>query len=166
MVRSTARRCPAEVLADGAAGQKYGHSARSAMGIAKYFGGEPFFRQATVQGLFGVSLSASTIFEQCEQLADALNPIYRALQRAAASATLFYLDDTTHRILEAKPVEKTRNGVTRLRTGGATPRRCWRIAERGGASRIVLFQTNVGHAGEWMDEILKPTASPGSGRRS
>ena len=152
---------PSDVLADGAAGQKYGHSARSAMSIAKYFGGEPFFRQQTVQGLFGVSLSASTIFEQCEQLSDALNPVYRALQRAAAAAALFYLDDTTHRILEAKPVEKTRNGVTRLRTG-VYASAVLAIAEElreaadspGRERRIVLFQTNVGHAGEWMDEIL------------
>ena len=153
---------PSDVLADGAAGQKYGHSARSAMSIAKYFGGEPFFRQQTVQGLFGVSLSASTIFEQCEQLSDALNPVYRALQRAAAAAALFYLDDTTHRILEAKPVEKTRNGVTRLRTGVyasavlaiAEEQRQEAAGSAGRERRIVLFQTNVGHAGEWMDEIL------------
>ena len=155
---------PADVLADGAAGQKYGHSARSVMAISKYFGGDPFFRQQTVQGLFGVSLSASTIFEQCEPVADALHPVYRALQRAAAGAGLFYLDDTTHRILEAKPVEKTRNGVTRLRTGVYASAVLAIVAERQAEAsacerRVVLFQTNVGHAGEWMDEILGQRAA-------
>ena len=152
---------PDAVLADGAAGQKYGHSARSVMAISKYFGGDPFFRQRTVQGLFGMSLSASTIFEQCEPVADALHPVYRALQRAAAGAGagLFYLDDTTHRILEAKPVEKTRNGVTRLRTGVYASAVLAIVnqqhAERAACERrVVLFQTNIGHAGEWMDEIL------------
>lgn len=150
---------PGDVLADGAAGQRYGYSARAAMAIYKHFGGQPYHREQTLQGLFGVALSASTVFEQCEQVADALNPVYRALQRHAATAGLFYLDDTTHRILGAKPVEKTRNGKTRLRTGVYASAVLGLVTEqaheaRACERRVVLFQTSIGQAGEWMDEIL------------
>lgn len=47
---------PGDVLADGAAGQRYGYSARSAMAIYKHFGGQPYHREQTLQGLFGVAL--------------------------------------------------------------------------------------------------------------
>lgn len=163
---------PSEVLADGAAGQQYGYSARAIMGIAKCFGGDPFFRQHTVQGLLGVSLPSSTIFDQCEALSTALNPIYRALQVKAAGADLFYIDDTWHRILEAKPVKKQRGNRTVERSGvyasamlaivheaattadpASAPTRA--PDDESAERRIVLFKTNIGHAGEWLEEILK-----------
>jgi len=159
---------PAEVLDDGAAGQAYGFSARALMGIAKYFGGDPFFRQHTMQELLGVSLAASTIFDQCEHLSTALNPVYRALQRHAAGAALFHIDDTTHRILSAQPVLKQRGGRETLRRGvyasamlALVPEP---VADEGNEAhesgdaaitrRLVLYQTNIGHAGEWLDEVL------------
>ena len=156
---------PAEVVADGGRDQRYGYTAIALMGIVKYFGGEPFFRSMTIQGLLGLSLSASTIFDQCERLSTVLNPVFRALQREAAKAALMYIDDTTHRILDARPVEKTRNGVKRLRTGVYASALLGIVHDpppgdgaRGAASdserSIVLFRTDIGHAGEWLDEIL------------
>jgi len=155
---------PEAVTADGAAGQAYGYSARAVMGIAKYFDADPFFRQQTVQGLFGLSLSASTIFDQCELLADALNPLYRALQRVVAGSAVFHIDDTTHRILEAKPVKKRRGGVERTRSGVYASALLGTVRDdeggRDGADggeaerRVVLYQTNIGHAGEWLEQIL------------
>ena len=152
---------PAEVLADGAAGQAYGYSARAVMGIAKYFDADPFFRQQTVQGLFGLSIRASTIFDQCELLADALNPVYRALQRAVAASAVFHIDDTTHRILEARPVKKRRGGVERTRSGVYASALLGTVRDDGGGRdggdaerRVVLYQTNIGHAGEWLEQVL------------
>ena len=149
---------PEAVLADGAAGQAYGYSARAVMGIAKYFDADPFFRQQTVQGLFGLSLSASTIFDQCELLADALNPVYRALQRAVAASSVFHIDDTTHRILDAAPVKKRRGGVERTRSGVYASALLGTVVDDGGDGEserpIVLYQTNIGHAGEWLEQIL------------
>ena len=155
---------PEAVTADGAAGQAYGYSARAVMGIAKYFDADPFFRQQTVQGLFGLSLSASTIFDQCERLADALNPVYRALQRAVAGSAVFHIDDTTHRILEARPVKKRRGGVERTRSGVYASALLGTVRDDGGGRddadggeaerRVVLYQTNIGHAGEWLEHIL------------
>lgn len=152
---------PEAVRADGARGDKYGYSALALMGIAKYFGGDPFFRHMTVQGLLGVKLHASTIFDQCERLATALHPVYRALQRAAATAALIHIDDTTHRILSAVPVKKQRGGQARLRSGVYASMLFAAVhdppSEDGGERaerRIALVQTNIGHAGEWLDEVL------------
>lgn len=149
---------PEAVTADGAAGQAYGYSARAVMGIAKYFDADPFFRQQTVQGLFGLSLSASTIFDQCELLADALNPVYRALQRAVAGSAVFHIDDTTHRILEATPVKRRRGGVERTRTGVYASALLGTVTDDGGEGQserpVALYQTNIGHAGEWLEQIL------------
>jgi len=147
---------PPEVLADGEVGQVYGYSARTVMAIAKYFDGDPFFRQQTVQGLFGQSLSASTIFDQCERVADALNPVVRALRRAAAASAVFHIDDTTNRVLDAVPISKTRGKVTRLRSGVYTSVLSGTVSDpqEDRAWRVVLYQTNIGHAGEWLEQIL------------
>jgi len=143
---------PEHVTADGPRDQQYGYSARSVLCIGKYFAGSPFYRQEHINGLLGMSISASTIFDQCEKVANALNPVFKAIKRVAADATLFYLDDTTNRILEQKPVmKKSRDGRDRLRSGIYTSA-VLAIADDG--KRLVLFQTNIGHAGEFMQEIL------------
>lgn len=148
---------PPDVLADGPPEQLYGYSARSVMAIYKYFAGSPFYRQQSVQGLLGGHVSASTIFDQCEQVANALNPIFKAMIIEAADAPLMHLDDTTHRILRQGPVTKTRGGRKRVRTGVYTSA-VLALAEQ----RLVLFQTSVGHAGEWVEELLarRDAASP------
>ena len=143
---------PDHVTADGPRDQQYGYSARSVLCISKYFAGSPFYRQEHINGLLGTSISASTIFDQCEKVANALNPIFKAIKRTAANATLFYLDDTTNRILEQKPVmKKSRDGRERLRSGIYTSAV---LAITEDKKRLVLFETNVGHAGEFMHEIL------------
>ena len=154
---------PPEVLADGEAGQTYGYSARTVMAIDKCFDADPFFRQQTVQGLFGRSLSASTIFDQIEHVADALNPVYRALVRAVAASELFHIDDTSHRILDAVPIVKRRGNTTRMRSGVYCSVLSGEVTDVDGeaavaaaeaAYRVVLYQTNIGNAGEWLEEVL------------
>jgi hypothetical protein len=124
------------------------------MAIYKYFAGHPFYRQETLQGLLGGHLSASTIFDQCEHVANALNPIFKAMILIAAEAPLLHLDDTTHRILRQEPVVKSRGGKKRVRTGVYTSAVLALLPEQ----RVVLFQTNVGHAGEWVEELLQGRA--------
>lgn len=152
---------PEHVTADGPRDQQYGYSARSVMAIGKYFAGSPFYRQEPINGLLGAPIAASTIFDQCEKVANALNPVFKAIKRIAANASLFYLDDTTNRILEQQPVMKTsRDGRQRLRSGIYTSAI---LAIDADERRLVLFQTNVGHAGEFMQEILSardPTRAP------
>lgn len=68
---------PAEVLEDGSSNQKYGFSARSIMGINKYFAGSPYYRQESLQSLLGMPITASTIFDQCEHLARLFSALVR-----------------------------------------------------------------------------------------
>ena len=144
---------PDEVKADGEANQKYGYSSRSIMVIAKYAMGSPFYRQGSLQDLLGVPVSASTIFDQAEYLANDIYPVLKELMRIAANAKHYYLDDTTNRILDQKPIiKKQRNSdKTRLRTGIYTS---GVIATTLDDQHIVLFQTDIGYAGEFIDSIL------------
>jgi hypothetical protein len=153
---------PDAVQQDGPAEQTYGYSARALMAIQKYFAGAPFYRQQTLQQLFGMPVSASTIFDQCEQLANALHPVVACLVARAGEAILYFIDDTTHRILAQGPVNKPdrRTGKPKERTGVYTS---GMIAVLADGHHCFLYQTNVGHAGEWLDEILRarpPTAPP------
>jgi transposase len=68
-----------EVAQDGGIDQKYGYSARAIIGIHKHFAGLPFYRQQTLQQMLGLPVGASTAFDQCEQLANDLQPVFRAL---------------------------------------------------------------------------------------
>lgn len=144
---------PDEVLDDGHEQQKYGYSARSLMAIHKYFAGLPYYRQGSIQKLLGVKITASTVFDQVEYVANDIYPVYQALVGLAADAGHYYLDDTGRRILEAGPIEKAvRNSdKTQMRSGVYTS---GIIATTRENHNIVLFETNIGHAGEFIDSIL------------
>jgi len=152
---------PETIQQDGPAEQTYGYSARALMAIQKYFAGAPFYRQQTLQQLFGMPVSASTVFDQCEQLANAIRPLFACLLALAGTAGLYFIDDTTHRILTQGPVSKPdrRTGKPKVRSGVYTS---GMIAVLAGGQRCLLYQTNVGHAGEWLDEILsgRPATAP------
>ena len=145
---------PKDVIADGDANQKYGYSARSLIGINKYYMGAPFYRQEALQDILGMPIAASTQFDQCEKLADHLHAVYKVLINASANAVHFYLDDTTHRILDQteiiKPQRKTKKQQRRTGTYASGL-----IATLEDGHHIVLFKTNIGHAGEWIDEVLE-----------
>mgnify|MGYP002865185091 CR=1 FL=1 len=147
-----AAKLPKEVLEDGGSNQKYGYTARSLMSIYKYFSGMPFFRQETLQSIFHCHISASSIFDQSEQVANMIKPVFDHLKILASSAKHFHLDDTTNKILEAKPVLKKRRGSNKevLRTGVYSSGLIATLEDKD----IVLFQTNIAHAGEFIDEIL------------
>lgn len=145
---------PQSVQEDGDISQKYGYSARAIMAIHKHFAGLPMYRQQTLQQMFGVPVSASTIFDQNEQVANAIQPIYLALQQLAGSANHYHLDDTGNRILNQGTVDKPdrKTGKRQPRSGVYTS---GVIATMADGQPIILFQTNIGHAGEWLDEILR-----------
>lgn len=137
---------------DGELKHKYGYSARALMAVSKYYAGSPFYRQGSMQSLLGVSISASTIFDQTEYLANDVFPVFNILCALAADARHYYMDDTTHRILSQKEVLKTsRDGKLRKRTGVYTSGLIATVTDN---QHIVLFKTNIGHAGEFIDEIL------------
>ncbi|MDF5089031.1 transposase, partial [Vibrio parahaemolyticus] len=97
---------PDDVVEDGGPSQKYGYSARTLMALHKFFAGAPYYRQESMQALMGVKLTASTIFDQVELVANSLQPVYNLLRIFAANAEHYYLDDTSNRILDKVPIEK------------------------------------------------------------
>jgi hypothetical protein len=145
---------PPAVLADGDANQMYGYSARTLMVIDKFFSGLPYYHQANLADIFGHSVSASTIFDQCEHVADAIMPVFYELKRLAATAYQFLLDDTRNRILEQKPEWRDKpNGQGQvLRTGVYSS---GLIAQLADGCEVILFETSLGHAGEHLGDILK-----------
>jgi len=145
---------PDVVLDDGDVNQMYGYSARTLMVIDKFFSGLPYYHQANLADIFGHSISASTIFDQCEHVADAVMPVFYELKRQAATAYQFLLDDTRNRILEQKPELRDKpNGKGQvLRTGVYSS---GLIAQLSDGHAVVLFETSLGHAGEHLDSILK-----------
>ncbi|MEJ2327016.1 MAG: IS66 family transposase [Chromatiaceae bacterium] len=147
---------PAEVAQDGNRYQRYGYSARTMMAINKCYMGSPYYRQESLQSLLGRPVTASTIFDQCAHLADDVMPVWEALQQVAANAGHFHIDDTGNRILSETAIEKPqRNGKgTRKRTGVYSSCLIATLDGEDQARLVVLFQTNIGHAGEWIDTIL------------
>lgn len=145
---------PDEVKADGEPRQKYGHSARSVMAIHKYFGGSPFYRQGSLQQLFGMPVSASSVFDQCEAVADAGLPVFNQMKKGAAGAVHYHIDDTPQKILDQRPVMKKQrhSDQERLRTGVYCSGMIATLATR---QEIILFNTDIGHAGEWIDAVLR-----------
>lgn len=144
---------PESLTEDGPIQQMYGYSARSAMSCDKFFSGLGYYHQETKGQFSGLSLPASTIFDQCEALSQAVTPAYLEIIKQASSAELYLLDDTTHRILTQEPQEKPiRNGQgKRLRTGVYCS---GLIAYTPDDYELVLYEISLGHAGEFIDDIL------------
>ena len=158
---------PEDVLKDGTETQKYGYSARSLMAIYKYFAGLPFYRQGSIGKLLGVKITASTTYDQVNYVSNDIDPVYRYLLGLAGDAEHYYLDDTSHRIIDQKPIEKpcrNNSNKTRVRTGVYTSGVVATITVKAETQSIVLFETNIGHAGEFIDSILtnrdESTATP------
>jgi hypothetical protein len=142
-----------EARQDGSVAQTYGYSARALMAIYKYYAGNPFYRQQTLQNLFAMPVSASTVFDQCEHLANAVQPVMQHLITLSANAVHYHLDDTTNRILNQGTIDKPdrKTGKPKPRSGIYTSGIIATLIE---GMPVILFQTNIGHAGEWIDEIL------------
>lgn len=141
---------PQQVLQDGPEGQRFGYSARSLMAISKYGAGSPFHRQQDLQKILGVPISASSIFDQCEKVADAAFSIHKYLQSLAGTCGRFFIDDTHHRIIESQSVISERTGKEKSGVYATVV-----IGINEANQQIVLFKTNVGHAGDYMDLLLQ-----------
>ena len=145
---------PEEVLKDGTANQQYGYSARSLMALFKCGLTSPFYGQDKLLSQLGEPIAASTLFDQCQYVAQDCKPIVGCLIKQAAQDNLVGIDDTNNRIVQIEPIMKpnrTKEGE-RLRTGVYTSTL---LSVGEGGRRIGLFQTNIGHAGEWADEVLR-----------
>ena len=144
---------PDSVLEDGDANQMYGFSARSLMVLDKFYSGLPYNHQENLADIFGFPINASTIYDQCELVANDAKPILYELKRQAACAASFLIDDTRNRILEQQPQlrDKRRGKGKQLRSGVYTS---GLIAQCDEGHEIILYQTSLGHAGEHLDSVL------------
>lgn len=130
--------------------RNYDASARAAIPIYKYGFGMPFNRIEDLQKMVGVPLSASSLWEKTEELADAIFPAHRELVRQAAQGKLHYNDDTNMPILSLiKENEEKKQGE---RTGMFTTAIVSVLDDN---RSIVLFYTGRNHAGENLDELQK-----------
>lgn len=138
---------------DEAKGPKYDPTATSTLAVLKYWGGVPWNRLEDLQAAVGVPLSASTqwdlmwaLYENCGE------HVFDALITQAARTALFFIDDTTARLLKQKrPEELARTGTF---TSGV-------IAQEDHLL-ISLFLTGWRHAGENLERILarRPSELP------
>jgi len=144
---------PKAVLEDGPINQMYGYTARSAMAIEKFFSGLAYHHQEKTSFFSGLSIPASTIYDQVEALSVDATPAYKQILKLAADAQLFLLDDTKHRILSQQPqLRPNRNGKgERLRTGVYCS---GLIAHTLESHELVMFETSLGHSGEFVDSVL------------
>ena len=124
------------------------------MVIDKFYSGLPYYHQATLTAIFGCAISASTVFDQCEHVTNAIIPIFYEFKRQAANAVNFLLDDTHNRILHQQPElrDKSNGKGQQLRTGVYSS---GLIAYLDNSYNIVLFETSLGHAGEHLDQLLE-----------
>lgn len=144
---------PKEVIDDGGKDNHFTYSAKAIMAIYRYFGGLPLHRQESINHLLGVPVSSSTILEQVEKVSNAGNAIFNYLKKLSGNASFYQMDDTTNRILDAgkEMIPDRRTGKHKERSGVYTSG----IIAKFDGKKIVLFKTNIGHAGEFIDEILK-----------
>ena len=145
---------PEAVLNDGDLNQMYGYSARALMAINKFYSAEGYHHQQSLSAMMGHPVSASTVFDQVEYLANDAMPIIYQMKRDAAKSPKLLGDDTYHRILDKEPeIRPNRNGKgNRLRTGIYSS--CI-IAKTHDHHDIVIMETSLGHFGEAIDDILR-----------
>ena len=99
-------------------------------------------------------ITASTLYDQCKVVADIIAPVRATLIHLAADAPELALDDTGNRVLDqtGKEIPDRRTNKPKHRTGVYTSAV---VATLDTGQPIYLFKTNIGHAGEWLDEILQ-----------
>jgi transposase len=78
---------------------KYSASARAVLALGRYYLGLPFNRLEGYQQLIGVPVADATQWDQIEQLAGAVWPVFNELVYQAAQGELLYEDDTPVRVL-------------------------------------------------------------------
>jgi transposase len=130
--------------------EKFDETADVAIALYKYSGGMPFYRQARMQESCGVPLPESVQFERCEDVANAVFPVYRHLVELSADGKLFHIDDTRVRILSCYQEDKDRSEKERRATHTSGF-----VVKDEGDHKIALYFSSRRHAGENLDHVLE-----------
>jgi hypothetical protein len=118
--------------------EKYDASSKASVVMSKYSIGVPFYRLGTQQEQQLIPLAPSTQWDLVEEVADTVLPVYLELERQAATAKLFFIDDTPHLILAA--------GKRHNLTG---------VVARVGDRWVTLYLMGEGQAGKKMSVLLE-----------
>jgi transposase len=136
-------------LPDGVEDERWDPTADVAIAIHKYGMGVPFYRLSRLQASFEVPLPASTAFERCENVADALLPVLIQFEKLAATAELFTVDDTRVLILDMLAENK------RLEEGARRGMFTTGILAKVGEHRIALYYSGRRYSGENLARLLE-----------
>jgi transposase len=129
---------------------KWTHSSRSSIVLQKTHG-MPFNRLSKLQGLSGIPIAASTLWQQCLELWDEVGSyIYDELLSIAVECNSFNVDDTGAKILEVIKANKLLPGKERRWCNTTTI-----CARTENDEALVLYITSNKHAGENIAPILQ-----------
>ncbi len=115
----------------------------------KYFVGVPFYRQEAFQNMLNVTLPDSTQWDLIAQVADVLDPLLPALEKAAAGANVIYGDDTGVKILDVKAATALDPTVHRKGTYTSA------FYAEADSFSVALYYSSRRHAGENFVKLLK-----------
>jgi hypothetical protein len=137
--------------------KKYDESVAVMIALLKYDLGEPFHRIEKLQQMMGMPVPASTQWELVLAAALELQPVWQELVRRGAAGDVLHNDDTSMRILELSPEERTAllGSGTDERTGVFTT---GIVSSREGC-RVALYYTGPRHAGENLKKVLDQRAA-------
>lgn len=132
-------------LPEGVKSQKYTATADAAIALAKYGSGLPWNRLSQLQKSFGIPISASVMWERCEEVANALLAIFIQLRIIAALCSVLYYDDTSVKIIDCQPsLAEKRKGI----------RTTCLVADLG-TEKIAIYVSGRKHAGDNANELLE-----------
>jgi transposase len=132
-------------LPEGVTEERHDATCDAAIALMKYGAGLPLYRQSGLQTMSGVPLAESTMWERCEETANAALGVYLEVMREAAQGEVMHVDDTRVRILSCMEEDRQEKGRATQTSG---------IVVRAGRRRIVIYLSGRNHAGENMAEVL------------
>ena len=128
--------------------EKYDASVGVMVGLMRYGSGMPFYRLERLQKSLGVPLPASVQWEQVDQIARYLQPVYKHLLTQAAQASVMYSDDTGMRVSSLR--KEIQSQEKPKRTGLFTTGIVGEVDDHS----VTIFFTGRKHAGENLAEVL------------
>ena len=127
--------------------KKYDETASAIIALLKYGNGFPFYRLQQFQADLGVPVPATTQWGLVESLALLIKPAYAEMLEQSAQGDLFYIDDTTGKILSLMKENKTQTGRKGIFTTGILSKMQDQVG--------VFYFTGRNHAGENIADLLQ-----------
>ena len=155
-------------LPEGVSPKKWDETADAAIAINRHGMGVPFYRMARMQQMCGVPVPESVQAERCQEVAEALEPIYERMKKEAAQGKVFYSDDTPVRIMELvkenqekkkgrkePEPEKKKSGKEKKEDERVSIQTSGVVVELFSGARVVLYFNGRRHAGENVEALYR-----------